>query len=567
VVILPDNDAPGRAHAQAAAAALQGIASGAKVLDLTQIDPELPEKGDITDLVEEHGGDILVQVKAVAKDTPDWNPLVKGAEGAKVDWEAPIPFNQINTPDFPTDALPAEIAAFVDALSISTQTPPEMGAALSLGVLATAFQKRYTVEVTPDWKEQLSLYTVAIAPPGERKTAVIGALMAPVYKYEAARRELEAVEISQNQAEKATLEKALTNAQTIAAKAKDALETQAGMDRVLDLSAQLAEFKDKVPFRLVVDDTTPEKLVDIMDVREGCITVASAEGGIFDSLSGRYDKGANFDIYLKGHAGDPISVERIGRGPNYIQNPRLTMILTIQPEVLQGLMGNATFKGRGLCARFLYTMCKSKVGNREVNPAPVPQGIRVAYEQFTRRILSGFGAGTITLSPEADSLRIGYATLIEQRLGREWEFMRDWGGKVVGAMLRIAGLIHAAEVQGDPTETPIQPGIVQAAISIAEFFGKHAEAAYQVMGGDKNEADAKYLVRRLLESGKGEITRRDLFTDCQSHFGKMEAMEPALKRLEEMWYIRQMELSTGGRPSKIILLNPNAKGAKHAKDR
>lgn len=82
----------------------------------------------------------------------------------------------------------------------------------------------------------------------------------------------------------------------------------------------------------------------------------------------RHDRAANFDIYLKGHAGDTISVDRIGRKSNYIAKPRLTMLLTIQPSVLHGLMDNATFRGRGLCGRFLYAMCKSKVGRREVSP-------------------------------------------------------------------------------------------------------------------------------------------------------------------------------------------------------
>lgn len=53
-----------------------------------------------------------------------------------------------------------------------------------------------------------------------------------------------------------------------------------------------------------------------MDAQGGCITVSSAEGGVFDSMAGRYEKGANFDIYLKGHSGDPITVDRIGRKAN-----------------------------------------------------------------------------------------------------------------------------------------------------------------------------------------------------------------------------------------------------------
>ena len=42
------------------------------------------------------------------------------------EWEIPIPFTEINTPPFPVEALPGPLAAFVESLSESTQTPEEM---------------------------------------------------------------------------------------------------------------------------------------------------------------------------------------------------------------------------------------------------------------------------------------------------------------------------------------------------------------------------------------------------------------------------------------------------------
>ena len=334
------------------------------------------------------------------------------------EWDKPIPFDNPSVPDFPVETLPGAVCAFVEQLAESTQTPEEMAGLLSLGVLATAFQSRYEVEITPDWREPLCLYPVAVAPPGERKSAVISALTAPVYEYEAVQREFEAAEIAQNQTERVLLEKALQAAQNGAAKGKGDFEAK--RKEALDLSAQLAEFKELHPFRLVVDDTTPEKLVDMMEMQNGCITVASAEGGVFDAINGRYDRAANFDIYLKGHAGDTISVDRIGRKSNYIPKPRLTMILTIQPSVLYGLMDNATFRGRGLCGRFLYAMCRSKVGRREVSPAPMSSSTRAEYRQFVRRILADQGSGLVHLSDDANTIREEYQSYCRSPHGGAW---------------------------------------------------------------------------------------------------------------------------------------------------
>ena len=469
------------------------------------------------------------------------------------EWEKPVPFSTLNTPPFRVENLPGAVCAFVEQLAESTQTPEEMAGILSLGILATAFQSKYIVEITPDWREPLCLYTVAVAPPGERKSAVISALSAPVYEYEAEQREFDAIAIAQNQAERALLEKALQAAQNSAVKGKG--DFDAKRHEVLDLSAQLASFQDLHEFRLMIDDTTPEKLVDIMEMQGGGITIASAEGGIFDSITGRYDRSANLEPYLKGHAGDTISVERIGRKSNRIANPRLTMILTIQPSVLYGLMDNATLRGRGLCGRFLYTICKSKVGRREVSPAPIESKVKEEYRAFVRRILADQGRGVVHLSPDANGLREQYQAYIERKLGGEWEHMRDWGGKLAGTMARIAALLHLSSF---PADVPIGPDTLAAAINIAEFLGVHAEAAYQAMGADEDAENAKYLWRRIAAIGEAEISKRDLFNICKGKFKKAGNMEPGLDMLVDMGYIRLEQTQTGGRPTVKIKVNPLA---------
>ena len=52
VCIIPDNDDSGRKHADTAANALHGVAASVKLADLSELWPEIPEKGDVTDYVE-----------------------------------------------------------------------------------------------------------------------------------------------------------------------------------------------------------------------------------------------------------------------------------------------------------------------------------------------------------------------------------------------------------------------------------------------------------------------------------------------------------------------------------
>ena len=143
--------------------------------------------------------------------------------------------------------------------------------------------------------------------------------------------------------------------------------------------------------------------------------------------------------------------------------------------------------------------------------------------------------------------------------------MRDWGGKLTGAMVRIAALMHAAESQGDPTETPISPEVMAGATSIAEFLSAHAVAAYQIMGADKEYEEARYLWGRIQRSGQDEMSKRDLYRLCKGRFKRAEDMSPALRTLISMGYIKEVEVSTGGRPTKKILVNPWDKKAKRDK--
>ena len=70
-------------------------------------------------------------------------------------------------------------------------------------------------------------------------------------------------------------------------------------------------------------------------------------------LSGRYSGGIpNLDLMLKSHSGDSERVDRGSRPAIYLRQPLLTMGLSPQPSVLNGLVGKPGFRGRGLLGRF-----------------------------------------------------------------------------------------------------------------------------------------------------------------------------------------------------------------------
>ena len=67
VVILPDNDEPGKAHAEAVGQSLQGIARRIRIVDL----PGLPPKGDIADWLAD--GHTKEELENIVEAADDWN--------------------------------------------------------------------------------------------------------------------------------------------------------------------------------------------------------------------------------------------------------------------------------------------------------------------------------------------------------------------------------------------------------------------------------------------------------------------------------------------------------------
>lgn len=74
VLILPDHDDPGTNHAKQVATALTGIARRVRVADLQMVWPDIPEKGDVSDMLSALGEDKwYAALERLIKETPDFD--------------------------------------------------------------------------------------------------------------------------------------------------------------------------------------------------------------------------------------------------------------------------------------------------------------------------------------------------------------------------------------------------------------------------------------------------------------------------------------------------------------
>ena len=352
---------------------------------------------------------------------------------------------------------------------------------------------------------------------------------------------------------------------SILEKARKALEDnvakgKATAEDLTKKAQEIADFKEVQPLKLFADDVTPEKLVSILADNHGKSAIASAEGGIFDILKGIYSKNVNIDVFLKGHSGDTIRVDRINRTSESIHDPALTMLLAVQPEVLNGLMRNSTFTGRGLPARFLYAMPKSAMGERSFYTQPIAESVKTEYAKLIRTLLEiNTKNEQITLSSEATAVLERLYLENERRLVTDLADIQDWAGKYVGAVLRIAGLLHAAQFKGFLDFTEVSGETMRNAVRIGQYFLEHAKAAYSLMGADPVNKQGEFLLSAIQKGQVREFSRRDAMRLCR-RIKTVEEMQPVLNRLCEYGYIApkpiEPSLGAGRKPSDVYLTNP-----------
>ena len=197
-------------------------------------------------------------------------------------------------PSFPVDCLPTVIRNYVNAVADHSQTAPDMAAVISLGVLAVCLQGKYQVEGMPGYVEPLSLYTVVIAAPGERKSSVMRDMTGVIYEYEKEYNLAKEAEIRENRQAREALQRQISALE----KRLERKSTPQMEQELQALQNQLADYPVIKQSRFTADDCSSEALTSLLAGNGGRFAVISTEGGIFDIMAGRYSSKDNWS-YLK----------------------------------------------------------------------------------------------------------------------------------------------------------------------------------------------------------------------------------------------------------------------------
>jgi replicative DNA helicase len=495
-------------------------------------------------------------------------------------WAPPIPLGlAAEVPTFPVDALPGWLGDYVAAVATATQTPPDLAGMLALAVLATVTAGTVEVQPRPGWQEPLCLFVAVGMDAGTRKSSVFGALTRPVAEFERQQATAALPGITETATLRRIADQAATAAEAAAGRAPASKQEEARAEAIARAAEAANLVVPPVP-RWLVDDATPEALAGLL-ATYGRIALLSPEGDVFDQMAGRYNQaaGPNLGVYLKGHAGDLLKVDRRGRPPEYVQTPCLTIGLTVQPEVLRGLASRPGFGGRGLLARFLYSLPTSLVGHRQPAPPHVPEPVADRYTLELQALAASLaapggddGPAVLALDPQAGELLLAFESDLEPRLAADsgdLAHLAGWAAKLAGATCRLAALLHLASHLRDGWAQPISRDTFTAAIRLADYLIEHAQAVFDLMGADPRIDDARWLLDWIARTNQVQFSRRDAHRAApRGRFPKATDLEPALSLLQEHGYLRRVDPEPsrdphgrGRPPSPRFVVNPLPRAA------
>lgn len=259
-------------------------------------------------------------------------------------------------------------------------------------------------------------------------------------------------------------------------------------------------------------------------------------------MIGRYSDRTNLDVYLKGWSADRVLVKRVTRAPVDVPEAVITMAVTVQPSIIRQLSEHPELAGRGLTARFMYSLPDPLVGQRDfiaqLGQSDTSADTAGPYEEHIRAFharLSG-PTGNLELDDDAVYLFTEYRQYLEKHRAPNGllEPLAEWTTKLESSICRLAGLLHLAS--GQPGRT-VTATTMLAALEVGRYWLAHAQAVHRMWIDTPALANAKHIVGWLQKKKTaGPFKLRDVYNDNRRRFPKAEnAVEPMQLLCDRGW--------------------------------
>lgn len=498
------------------------------------------------------------------------SPVVEYAEiddcsnlSALMPWESPQPLIATIEPiPYPIESLPPIMRDAVQEVGDFVQAPVPMVALSAMATLSIAAQGHVDVQRASRLEGPCSLFMLAIADSGERKSTCDGFFSQPIKDYEqqqaiAAKPEVKKyeAELGAWEAKKSGIKERIKHN----TKTKKHEEAEAGRIELIRLEDERPE-PPRVP-RLTYADATPEALIEGLATRWPSGSVVSSEAGAVLGSHGMGGDSVTRNLATLNQCWDGFTprIDRKTSASIEAKRVRLTMALLVQEPTIMAFIEKTggLARGTGFFARFLLAWPDSTQGARLFRETPENWP---ALDRFNARIAQIINHSVnitengdleptmLALTPEAKAHWVEYHDEVERELGNGGELyaIRDIASKSADNAARIAALFHVLEGGAGS----IGLDAMERACRVAQW---HLSESLRFFGGidlPAGLADAARLDAWLIKSGEMVVSKNHV-----RKFGPLRDGDRLNVAIEELRVLDRLRLSVDGKRTSLVI-NP-----------
>jgi DNA polymerase-1 len=546
VVILPDNDTPGREHAQQVAQHLHGVAASVKVLAL----PNLPDGGDVSDWLAASNStadlkrlaetiEPPVELDNYGRLTPEAIARTTGnSSSATRPRYLPLPRYR----EFPVHLLPPVVSEYVTTAAQAIGCNPSLVALPAIATTGAAIGNSRALCLKRGWIEPCCFWTLTVIPSGKLKSPAYDAAVRPYKDRDMNLFEAHQQEVAQHKVE---------------------------LQEWQDLPRERRGARPKAPGEaacLTTSDTTIEAIGELLRHSPRGILMARDElDAWFQSFTRYKGRGGGTDRphWLEMNRGGLLDVSRVNRGKGrlVVRRALVGVTGTIQPGILARALDRDALHS-GLGARFLFAMPPAR--KRVWSEDELPDALVERYQHLLSDLLALELADSQKRTPHVLGLA-GDAKQLWTQFFNEWGQVQDdaedeqaaaWAKiEAYAARFMLWHHVIAHVAAGSDKSCSITTASAEAGIALARWFAGEATRVYCMLAETQEERSTRLLVE-WISRHSGRTTVRQLQKSNALRWPSHEVTETALQGLVNIGLARWEEVrpDQGGHPVRWCVL-------------
>jgi hypothetical protein len=415
---------------------------------------------------------------------------------------------QIKAPDFPIHIFPQQLQQIIQCYCGTLNLNIDYAAVTVLYALSVALGGHYSLTVKRGWMELPTLFVALVGKPGINKSGPISIFTQPLEKLE-----------------KDLFKRFLEEYSTFK-KGRSAKKENDDLSTITD---------EPVRRQLVIKDATQEAMLKALyDNPHGFAGIYDELAAFLKSFNKYKTGGGDEEVMLSLFSGKSISVNRKSSEPIFIEKPFISIIGSIQPQVLINLLGNNKIDN-GLTHRFLFAF-PDNVIREDLSDDDVSEYIEELYQTFINRILiseffhaDGYPAQKISLSKDGYEAYKIFRRRINDTINNEKsDAISGIYAKLDTYSLRIALILHVMSIGcNEPDIDPYQVSAetFQKAGQLVQYFEHNALNVFKLMEKFRDPLNDYPMEHKIIyyqlpysfttstawEIAKEKVSRRTLF--------------------------------------------------------